>query len=337
MDILNDLTRCNFYYYILRSNKAYLIFKYLQLIGNDICLEDALVRKQQIKLHDNKIIRILNTDLKIQYSVLQDIKSLKLDQNLIELNKKLIDYSKLGYLLVVQYLLQPYGLNNVPNRKYEGPDIHIYNDDTLSQAAKSGNLQLVQYLVSKGANIHADDDLVLGWAVEYGYLQIVQYLLSIGANIHADNNFTLRVAAVTGHLKILQYLVQPYKLNNFLNRKYVQKGQGPSSLQPHHDVASGNSTSFKDLKNLGADIHTADSSLRNPFLRKTVLHLVAESGNLQVVQYLVSKGANIHTKNDWDLRMAATNDHLPVVQYLVSIGANSNILTTAQKLQFNIN
>jgi len=227
MEILNDLTKCNFYYYILSSNKAYLIFKYLQFAGqspagqpgqvaltNDFnFIGDALVRRQKIRV-ENKIIRFLNTDLKQQYIIINKLRKLKSNPN-INLDKELIVYSKLDYLLIAQYL------------------------------------------VSNGANIHAKDEQALGWAANNGHLEIVQYLVSVGANIHFNNDWALRYAA-----------------NN---------------------------------------------------------------GRLNIVQYLVSKGANIHALDDLALRWAAGNGHLAIVQYLVSIGANPNILTFAQKVQFNIN
>ena len=100
MDILNDLTKCNFYYYILRSNKAYTIFNYLQINNDNICIEDALVRRQNI-IVNNKVIRFLNTNLKQQYQIIKELKS----KPNMDLNEELFKYSRLGYLLVVQYLV----------------------------------------------------------------------------------------------------------------------------------------------------------------------------------------------------------------------------------------
>ena len=50
------------------------------------------------------------------------------------------------------------------------------------------------------------------------------------------------------------------------------------------------------------------------------LQSAAENGHLNIVQYLVSIGANIHASDDQALRLAAENGHLEIVQYLVSIG-----------------
>ena len=48
----------------------------------------------------------------------------------------------------------------------------------------------------------------------------------------------------------------------------------------------------------------------------------AENGHLNVVKYLVGKGANVRAEDDVAVRYAAENGHLDVVKYLVSQGAN---------------
>jgi ankyrin repeat protein len=53
------------------------------------------------------------------------------------------------------------------------------------------------------------------------------------------------------------------------------------------------------------------------------LRLSARYGRLEVVQFLVENGANIHSLYDDALIWSACRGHLSVVQYLVSIGAYS--------------
>jgi ankyrin repeat protein len=53
--------------------------------------------------------------------------------------------------------------------------------------------------------------------------------------------------------------------------------------------------------------------------------MAAESGHLEVVQYLVSQGADIHVNGDAALRLATLHGRLNVVQYLVSQGANVHV------------
>jgi len=46
------------------------------------------------------------------------------------------------------------------------------------------------------------------------------------------------------------------------------------------------------------------------------LQWASENGYLEVVEFLVGKGANIHADNDYALRWASRNDHLEVVKFL---------------------
>ncbi|EAY06454.1 ankyrin repeat protein, putative [Trichomonas vaginalis G3] len=58
---------------------------------------------------------------------------------------------------------------------------------------------------------------------------------------------------------------------------------------------------------------------------RNVLHFASENGNLDVVQYLISVGANKEAKDNdgyTPLIWASQNGKLDVVQYLISVGAN---------------
>ena len=49
------------------------------------------------------------------------------------------------------------------------------------------------------------------------------------------------------------------------------------------------------------------------------LRWAAARGHLDIVKYLVSKGANMHDCHKTTLRGAASNGHLDIVKYLESI------------------
>ena len=56
----------------------------------------------------------------------------------------------------------------------------------LIDAAKNGNLQQVQELITNGADVHAQNDYSLVIASRNGHLPVVEYLLAHGVNIHAE-------------------------------------------------------------------------------------------------------------------------------------------------------
>ena len=51
--------------------------------------------------------------------------------------------------------------------------------------------------------------------------------------------------------------------------------------------------------------------------------ILASIGNhLEVVKFLLEKGANIHAQDDYALRSATENHHLEIVKFLLEKGAN---------------
>ena len=90
-----------------------------------------------------------------------------------------------------------------------GADIHADNK-ALQNAAWSGHLDVVKYLVEQEANIHANDEYALRWAAYNGHFDVVKYLIEHGADIHAENEDALRSAALEGHLDIVKYLIGQY-------------------------------------------------------------------------------------------------------------------------------
>ncbi len=71
----------------------------------------------------------------------------------------------------------------------------------------------------------------------------------------------------------------------------------------------GNLEGIKELLDKGADNGYA-------------LIWSAHNGYLEVVKYLVSLGADIHTQYEYALCRSAGNGHLEVVKYLVSLDAD---------------
>ena len=69
------------------------------------------------------------------------------------------------------------------------------------------------------------------------------------------------------------------------------------------------------LKN-GADINT--------YLGNYPLIIAVDTGNLDIVKYLVEHGADIHIVHDFPLRTASEYGYLDIVKYLVEKGANIN-------------
>ena len=71
----------------------------------------------------------------------------------------------------------------------------------------------------------------------------------------------------------------------------------------------------------------ADDNRFEFYAGSTPLHIASQNGNLQIVEYLIYKGAEIDAKNKLErtpLHYACINKHLKIVEYLISNGADLN-------------
>lgn len=106
---------------------------------------------------------------------------------------------------------------------------------------------------------------------------------------------------------------------NALNKKL--KEYGSDSHQFILAVERGELEKVKSLTEKGIDVNATKNNL-TPLMR------TAFKGHLDIVKYLISKGANVNAKSDkygfTALMMTAGKGYLEVVKYLISKGADIN-------------
>ncbi|KAL1492197.1 hypothetical protein ABEB36_012680 [Hypothenemus hampei] len=206
----------------------------------------------------------------------------------------------------------------------KGANINIidnHDNTVLHSAAQSGRLDVMQFLVNKeNDNINAtnkDGNTVLHWAAKSGNSDIVQFLVARGANVDTiDNhgNTVLHSAAESGRLEMVQFLVNKENTN-------IKAMDNFGHTVLHWAAKSGNYDMVQFLVAKGANVNAIDK------YDNTVLHWSAKSGNYDMVQFLVAKGANVNAIDNYGntiLHSSADIGNLDMVQLLVAKGVDVN-------------
>ncbi|WP_353285417.1 ankyrin repeat domain-containing protein [Wolbachia endosymbiont (group A) of Beris morrisii] len=235
-------------------------------------------------------------------------------------------------------------------------------DVALINAAKRGDTNEVKRLISEGADVDAYDGSqgnTLYWAVKNDHSDIAKVLLDNGANFiaydssrerHVLNKYkeveaehckvSLHLAARLGDLKAVKDLLKKEANVNAQN----DKGQTPFDLAVDEEIKDllqsikeANDKLFKaaksgnidDVENLLNKEEKAQVNAENEF-EETPLHLAAQNGHKDVVEFLFSKGAKVDAKSDGlstPLHFAAKSrykDTEKIVKFLLDKGADVN-------------
>ena len=210
-------------------------------------------------------------------------------------------------------------------------------------AIHENNLDLVKYLVSKGARIETSDGSdrtsELHIAAGKGNLEMVKYLVEeCGADVQQQG--TLEGGGPSRKFaEVTPLWVATYKNNVDVVKYLASKGACIETTEctnrtPELHIAAGKSN-LEIVKCLveecGANIQQQGTWNHGPYSseirRVTPLWVATYENNLDVVKYLVSKGARIETSDGTDriseLHIAAGKSILEIVKCLVEeCGAN---------------
>lgn len=190
---------------------------------------------------------------------------------------------------------------------------------TLQEICRNGHIEILKYFFengvsfqNEGSTTNKDEELnTIKWSCEGGQLDFVKYLVSIGCNI-ANRAEPLIHACLSENLDLVKYLV------SIGADKNKADGNGLSPIQTA--AKFGRLDMLQYLIWIGCDL-TSDGTT-------TILHLAVESGNLNMVKFLIEntyfwKNERIMNGNT-ALHIASSKGKLEVVKYLIYIGYDLN-------------
>ena len=171
----------------------------------------------------------------------------------------------------------------------EEEDKNFTFDSALLESSKSGNNEVVQFLLDLGVNINYTNTkgkTALMLASKAGHEEIVQTLVSAEANVNLQDSkgqTALVLASEAGHEEIVQTLVSAGANINLQDSK-GQTALMLASEARHEEIV-------QTLVSAGANVNLQDSK------GQTALMLASEAGHEKVVQTLVSAGANVNLQD----------------------------------------
>ncbi|UOX38729.1 ankyrin repeat containing protein [Finch poxvirus] len=190
----------------------------------------------------------------------------------------------------------------------------IFTDDDLKRmenSVKENELRISELLFSKGAEIDVIDKngyTPLRYAVINGNLELTRLLLSRGADITLcyDDLTIFEVSALSPNVDVVKEIVKTYGCDIYSDILIDASERGYASV-------------IKYLLDIGLDIKTNSCG-------ETALHRAASVGSLEVVEVLVSYGADVNARDiTGSTPLISASPYVDTAKLLLEKGANINI------------
>lgn len=237
----------------------------------------------------------------------------------------------IGQLLGEEYILDK---NNVfaPNQLLEitktKEKLRKLNQ-SLFEAAKSGDIKTVKTCIKNGANLHLleqrdihpydnNENNPLHISAREGHLSIVKFLIENGTKIDVRNRkkqTSLHWAVYNGRIKIIKYLIE---------KGAFIEAVDDDGASPFAWAAYVNKLETANLLiNMGAELNSRDYDNNTP------LHWACYRGHVEIVRFLIENGVNVGWKNKngyTPIECAVENGHYDVVVFLTKVLKRKNFI-----------
>lgn len=195
----------------------------------------------------------------------------------------------------------------------------------LFEAAKEGDLALMEELVRKGARIETRDIDQRTLLHDAGSAEVARFLVANGVDVNARDNIGLTPLHNAKTKEVAEILIAA--------GSYV-KARCEGKWTPLHCAArAGNREIAELLIANGADVNARTGCpggicWGEPFSSATPLHIAAEGGHREVAELLIAKGARVNAKESDDMTMlhrTAIGGHEGLAEYFIRKGVDLNV------------
>jgi len=208
----------------------------------------------------------------------------------------------------------------------------------LCCSIEQDNVELAKVILKRGADVNVFDFRPLSLAIQSGSVEMVKLLLGYGATLPSVSNEELKAAAEKSHLELLKLWHKARKFSSisetdfFWQKKWIKRtrnlGLQNEFLQLEDDwttdealfgaIALGFTKSFKTLVQFGADFQKGELLVR-----------AVEGGLIEIIEFLLEMGVDVHYSEDLPLREAVRyyqgeNVEDKIVKLLLERGADPN-------------
>jgi len=305
----------------IKKNNEKLV-KYLIEYGVDINIETSLGESALIHAVRNQNMNI------IQYLIESGA-----DVNLrLSFNSPLLEAIEGGNEKIIKYLVDIGADVNVTNRDGKSPldlaiknnmeriiNYLIYNgakidDNSLIEAAKVNNLNIIKHLVDNGADVKINNT-PLTIAIQNRNEAMVRYLIYCGVDINKSEGLSPLITAINNNDEIfVKLLIQCGADVNMDGGRYFD------NIPLAFAVKNNNENLSMYLVQCGADVNKCRQFDDTPLI------YAIQNENENLIRFLVDSGANIDKEGkDGDpLKNAIKKNNEHIVSFLVEHGAEIN-------------
>lgn len=227
--------------------------------------------------------------------------------------------SVFGNLETVKFLVDKQADVEIASRNETAEfNLSSENETALTKALKYGHIDIADYLFQNGAELQVKNTIrnhladALETACESGNLDAVKWVIAHGYPITTENTVNaLSAAAKENHIDVLAYLIEDVKMD--VNAEHIDWSALGSATRNSCDLDT-----VKFLVEHGADVDGVKSKLFTP------LEGAMWNNRVDVVQYLIDKGANVNLEGikPRPLTFAVQKGYFEIVKLLVENGAD---------------